>query len=87
LKTEVQPVEYPYSLKIETSAGQSVTVPIAFLTKEEVGKFLQTDFQRLTQEAGVKGTRVYVEQASTADYEKVLQEVAAYLRRSALKTA
>lgn len=87
MSPEAQKIEYPYFLKIETPNGQSVTVPIAFLTKEQVGKFLQTDFQRLTQEAGVKGTRVYVEQAVTADYDSVLQEVSAYLRRSAMKTA
>jgi hypothetical protein len=87
MSPEVQKIEYPYTLKIETSTGQTVTVPIAFLTREQVAKFLQTDFQKLTQEAGVKGTRVYVEQAQTADYDNVLQEVGAYLRRSAMKTA
>jgi hypothetical protein len=85
LSPETQKVEYPYTLKIETSTGQSVTVPIAFLTREQVAKFLQSDFQRITKEAGVKGTRVYVEQATTADYDNVLQEVAAYLRRASLK--
>jgi hypothetical protein len=85
MSPEAQKIEYPYTLKIETSTGQIVTVPIAFLTREEVGKFLQTDFQRLAQEAGVRGTRVHVEQAATADYSNVLQEVGAYLRRSALK--
>ncbi|HVZ17169.1 MAG TPA: hypothetical protein VG897_08640 [Terriglobales bacterium] len=74
-------------VKVETPTGQTVTVPIAFLTREQVAKFLQTDFQRLTKESGVKGTRVHVEQATTADYENVLQDVAACLRRAGLKTA
>jgi hypothetical protein len=82
---EAQKVEYPYTLKIETSTGQSVTVPIAFLTREQIATFLQSDFKRITEEAGVKGTRVHVEQAATADYGNVLQEVAAYLRRASLK--
>jgi hypothetical protein len=85
MNLETQNVEYPYTLKIETSTGQSVTVPIAFLTREQVAKFLQSDFQRITKEAGVKGIRVYVEQAATADYDKVLQDVTACLRRASLK--
>jgi hypothetical protein len=85
MSLEKQNVEYPYSLKIETSTGQSVTIPIAFLTREQVAKFLQSDFKRITEEAGVKGTRVCVEQAATADYDNVLQEVTAYLRRASLK--
>jgi hypothetical protein len=72
-------------VRIETPADQSVTVPLAFLTREEIASFLQSDFQRLAQEAGIKGTRVHVEQAATADYDNVLQDVAAYLRRAALK--
>jgi hypothetical protein len=85
MSPELQRVEYPYSLKIETPTGQSVTVPIAFLTRDEISKFLQCDFQKLAQDAGIKGSRVYVEQAETADYRDVLQDVAAYLRRAALK--
>jgi hypothetical protein len=85
MSPEVQKVEYPYTLKIETPTGQSVTVPIAFLTRDQVAKFLQTDFKRITEEAGARGTRVQIEQAETADYDNVLQEVTAYLRRSALK--
>lgn len=85
MSIETQKVEYPYSLKIETPAGQSLTVPIAFLSREQVAKFLQSDFQRITQEAGVKGSRVYVEQATTANYDDVLQEVTAHLRRASLK--
>lgn len=87
MSAESPNVEYPFTLKIESSTGQSVTVPIAFLTRKQVAEFLQSDFKRLTEEAGVKGTRVSVEQAVTADYENVLQEVGAYLRRTALKRA
>jgi len=84
LSPEAQKIEFPFTLKIETATG-NVTVPIAFLTREQVAEFLQHDFKRLTQEAGAKGARVHIEQAITADYANVLQEVAAYLRRSALK--
>jgi hypothetical protein len=37
--------------------------------------FLQGEFQKLAQEAGVKGARVHVERAVAADYEQVLREV------------
>ena len=86
MSSEVQNVEYPFMVKIETPTGQA-TVPIAFLTKQQVAQFLQTDFQKLTKEAGAKGTRVIIEQAVTADYDAVLREVTAHLRRAGLKTA
>lgn len=78
---EAQQVEYPYTVSIETSTGQAISVPIAFLTREQVANFLQFDFKRLAQEAGIKGARVLVQQAATADYDNVLQSVAACLRR------
>ena len=84
---ETQPAEYPYSVKIETTTGQSATVTIAFLTPKQVENFFQVDFKRLAQEAGVKGARILVERAVTADYEKVLDEVTACLRTAAVKAA
>jgi hypothetical protein len=84
---ETQQAEYPYSVKIETSTGQSATVAIAFLTPKQVENFFQFDFKRLAQEAGVKGARIYVERAMTADYEKVLDEVTACLRTVTVKAA
>ena len=84
---ETQQAEYPYSVKIETSTGQSATVTIAFLTPRQVENFLQFDFKRLTQEAGVKGARIQVERAMTADYEKVLDDVASCLRTATEKAA
>ena len=85
MSPEAQKIEYPFTLNIEISTGQSITVPIAFLTRDEVAKFLQADFKRIAQEAGIKGARVHVEQAASANYENVLQEVAGYLRRAAMK--
>jgi hypothetical protein len=84
---ETQQAEYPYSVKIETSTGKSATVGIAFLTPKQVENFLQFDFKRLAQEAGVKGARILVERAVTADYEKVLDEVTACLRTAPVKAA
>jgi hypothetical protein len=84
---ETQQPEYPYSVKIETPTGQSATVPIAFLTPKQVEDFLQFDFKRLAQEAGVKGARIHVERAMTAEYEKVISEVTACLRTTTVKAA
>ena len=85
MSTEALAVEYPFTLKIETMTGQSVTVPIAFMTREQIARFLQTDFKRLAQESGMKGARAHVEQAVCADYNSVVQEVGACFRRAALK--
>jgi hypothetical protein len=87
MTAEAQQPEYPYSVKIETSTGQSTSVPIAFLTRHQVEKFVQSDFKRLVEEAGTKGARIHVERAETADYDKVLSEISAYLRTAEGKVA
>lgn len=75
MSPEMQQSESPYCVKIETATGQSSTVPIAVLTPKQLEVFLQGEFQKLAQEAGVKGARVHVERAIAADYEQVLREV------------
>jgi len=77
---ETQQFESPYAVKIETGSGRFTTVPIAILTPQQLQDFLQIEFKRLAQEAGVKGARVHVERAVAADYEQVIREVAACLR-------
>ena len=84
---QAQGAEYPYLVKIETATGQSAHVPIAFLTSKEIENFLQFDFKRLVQEAGMSGARVHVERAACADYEKVLHDISMCLRTAALKRA
>ena len=79
MNQETQQYESPYCVRIETATGQSVTVPIAVLTTKQLEVFLQTEFKRLAQEAGVKGARIHVERAVAADYEQVLREVTACL--------
>ena len=79
MTSETQQNESPYCVKIETDSGQSATVPIAFLTSKQLEVFLQSEFKRLAQEAGVKGARIHVERAIAADYEQVLREVASCL--------
>jgi hypothetical protein len=77
---ETQQSESPYSVKIETATGRSTIVPIAVLTPKQLEDFLQIEFKRLAQEAGVKGARVHVQRTVAADYEQVIREVAACLR-------
>jgi hypothetical protein len=84
---EAQQSESPYAVKIETAAGKSTTVPIAVLTAKELEVFLQVDFKKLAQEAGVKGARVHVERAVAADYEQVIREVAAWLGSAKTRVA
>src|SRR4029077_4180723 len=79
--------ESPYCVRIETETGQSSTVPIAFLTPKELETFLQSEFKRLAQEAGVKGARVHVERAVAADYEQVVREVAECLFTAKVRAA
>jgi hypothetical protein len=79
--------ESPYCVKIETGTGQSSTVPIAVLTPKQLEVFLQSEFKRLAQEAGVKGARIHVERAIAADYEQVLREVSACLLSAKARAA
>ncbi len=86
MSSESRKAEYPYVVKVETASGES-SIPVAFLTAEQVENLLQSDFKRLVQEAGVTGVRLHVERAPTADYEKILQDVAACLRAKAMQAA
>ena len=84
---ETQQFESPYCLRIETDTGKSSTVPIAVLTPKQLEVFLQSEFKRLAQEAGVKGARIHVERATAAEYEQVLREVAACLSSAKARVA
>ena len=87
MNPETQQSESPYCVKIETETGQSATVPIAVLTPKQLEVFLQSEFKRLAQEAGVKGVRIHVERAIAADYEQVLHEVTACLSSAKARAA
>lgn len=84
---ETQQYESPYCVKIETASGKSTSVPIVILTPKQLEDFLQVEFKKLAQEAGVKGARVHVERAVAADYEQVIREVAACLRSAKANVA
>ncbi len=87
MNPETQQSESPYCVTIETETGQSATVPIAVLTPKQLEVFLQSEFKRLAQEAGVKGVRIHVERAIAADYEQVLREVTACLSSAKARAA
>ena len=87
MTVEAQQPEYPYSVKIEITTGQSANVPIAFLTRQQIEKFVQSDFKRMVEQAGIKGARIHVERAETADYDKVLAEIGACLLTAKEKVA
>ena len=84
---EAHQFESPYSVKIEIATGRTTTIPIVVLTPKQLENFLQIEFKRLAQEAGVKGARVHVERAVIDDYEQVIREVAACLRSAKASAA
>ena len=84
---ETEHAEYPYCVKVETSTGKSISIPIAFLTTKQIEAFLQSDFKRLVKEAGVNGARIQVERAVTADYQAVLRDIAKCLRGTGAEAA
>ncbi len=79
MSPEMQQYESPYSVKIETATGKSTNLPIVVLTPKQLADFLQVEFKKLAQEAGVRGARLHVERAVAADYDQVIREVAACL--------
>jgi hypothetical protein len=87
MNPDTQQSESPYCVKIEIETGQSATIPIAVLTPEQLKVFLQCDFKRMAQEAGIKGVRIHVERAIAADYEQVLREVTACLSSAKARAA
>jgi hypothetical protein len=84
---ETHQFESPYSVKIEVAAGKSTTIPTAVLTAKQLEDFLQVEFKRLAQEAGVKGASVHIERAVAADYEQLIREVMACLRSAKASAA
>ena len=84
---ETHQTESPYSVKIEITTGKSTTVPVVFLTPKQLEDFLQIEFKKLAQEAGVRGVRVHVERAIAADYDQVIREFATCLRSAKASVA
>jgi hypothetical protein len=90
---DAQQREYAYCVQIETRTGESAVISPALLTQKQVKHFVQFEFKRLSQEAGIRGSRIHVEQVAAvdckgaADYNKVISDVAARLRSGVKKVA
>lgn len=77
---------HPYSVKIATPIGGAASLPFALLTPKQVEE-VQVEFKRLAQEAGIKGARIDVQRVVADDYEKVIHEAKACLRKAMAKAA
>jgi hypothetical protein len=76
----------PYSVKINTAAGTGATFPTTFLTPKQAEE-LQVEFKKIAHDAGVRGARISVQRLAVDDYDKVLHEAKAYLRKAMPKAA
>jgi hypothetical protein len=83
---KTQQLLHPYSVKIETPTGKSATLPVTLLTPKQAEE-VQVEFKRLAHEAGIKGARINVQRVIGNDYEKVIHEVKACLRKAMAKAA
>ncbi len=83
---KTQQLLHPYSVKIETPTGKSATLPVTLLTPKQAEE-VQVEFKRLAQEAGIKGARINVQRGIGNDYEKVIHEIKACLRKAMAKAA
>ena len=77
---------HAYSVRIETPIGKSANLPCTHLTPEQAEK-IQIEFRKLAHDAGVKGARITVQRVIANDYEKVMREAKACLRKAMAKAA
>lgn len=76
----------PYSVKINTAAGTGATLPITLLTPKQAEE-LQVEFKKIARDAGVRGARISVQRLAVDDYDKVLHEAKACVRKAMPKAA
>jgi len=76
----------PYSVKIIIAAGSGATLPITVLTPKQAEE-LQVQFKKIAHEAGVRGARISAQRLAVADYDEVLHEAKACLRKAMPKAA
>jgi hypothetical protein len=76
----------PYSVKINTAASTGATLPITLLTPNQAEE-LQVEFKKIAHDAGVRGARISVQRVAVDDYDKVLHEAKACLRKAMPKAA
>jgi hypothetical protein len=76
----------PYSVKIITATGTDATLPITLLTPKQAEE-LQVEFKKIAHDAGARGARISVQRLAVDDYDKVLHEAKACMRKAAPKAA
>ena len=76
----------PYSVKIITATGTDATLPITLLTPKQ-DEELQVEFKKIAHDAGARGARISVQRLAVDDYDKVLHEAKACMRKAAPKAA
>ena len=77
---------FPYSVKIDTESGTGATLPITMLTPKQAEE-LQVEFKKIMRDAGVRGARISVQRLAVDDYDKVLREARACVRKAMPKAA
>jgi hypothetical protein len=77
---------FPYSVKINTATGTGATLPITLLTPRQAEE-LQVEFKKIVHDAGVRGARIIVQRLAVDDYDKVLHEAKACMRKAMPKAA
>lgn len=77
---------FPYSVKINTESGTDATLPITLLTPKQAEE-LQVEFKKIARDAGVRGARISVRRLAVDDYDKVLHEAKACVRKAMPKAA
>lgn len=77
---------FPYAVKINTATGTDATLPITLLTPKQA-EALQVEFKKIVHDAGVRGARISVQRLAVDDYDKVLHEAKACMRKAMPKAA
>jgi len=77
---------FPYSVKIKPATGTDAALPITLLTPKQAEE-LQVEFKKIARDAGVRGARISVQRLAVDDYDTVLHEAKACLRKAMPKAA
>ena len=77
---------FPYSVKINTATGTDATLPITLLTPKQAEE-LQVEFKKIAHDAGARGARISVRRLAVDDYDEVLHEAKACMRKAMPKAA
>ncbi len=85
MSTRKHQILSPYFVKISAATGPAVNLPITVLTPKQAQE-LQVEFKKIAREARVRA-RISMQRLAVDDYNKVLHEVKARLRKAMPKAA